>query len=81
MPIYEYKCQRCGAIFEILQRLNDEPAKRCIKCGGRVRKLISPPTLQFKGEGWYVTDYAKKTEKKESKVGEKPQKEKKTEKD
>lgn len=73
MPLYEYKCLRCGTTFEIIQRFNDEPVKRCINCGGPVQKLISPSTLQFRGEGWYVTDYAKnkKSEKKE-KEKEKP---------
>ena len=60
MPLYEYKCTKCNSIFEIIQKVNDEPLKLCIKCGGPVIKIISPPTLQFKGNGWYITDYANK---------------------
>jgi len=77
MPLYEYKCQKCGKTFEIIQKLSDKPAKKCINCGGLVKKLISPSALQFKGEGWYITDYArkKKPEKKE-----KPKSKKKPEK-
>jgi len=57
MPIYEYKCQKCGASFEVLQKINDLPLKKCPQCGGTLVKVISPPALQFKGHGWYVTDY------------------------
>lgn len=60
MPLYEYKCLKCGSVFEIFQRVNDTPLKECLKCGNPVKKLISPPALKFKGEGWYVTDYAQK---------------------
>ncbi len=57
MPIYEYKCLKCGSSFEILQKVNDLPLEKCPKCGGQLHKVISPPALQFKGHGWYVTDY------------------------
>jgi len=60
MPLYEYKCSKCGAVFEVLQKINDPPLKKCIRCQGPVEKLLSPPALQFKGSGWYVTDYASK---------------------
>jgi len=60
MPLYEYKCLKCGSVYELLQKVKDAPLKECLKCGSPVRKLISPPALQFKGEGWYVTDYAQK---------------------
>lgn len=60
MPLYEYKCSKCGAVFEVLQKINDPPLKKCIRCQGHVEKLLSPPALQFKGSGWYVTDYASK---------------------
>jgi putative FmdB family regulatory protein len=60
MPLYEYKCSKCGAVFEVLQKVNDPPLKKCIRCQGAVKKLLSPPALQFKGSGWYVTDYASK---------------------
>jgi len=73
MPLYEYKCTKCGFIFEVLQSVNDMPLKRCIKCGGAVAKVISPSALQFKGSGWYVTDYAqKKKPDKEKKDKKKP---------
>jgi len=61
MPLYEYKCTQCGHAFEALQKAKDKPLERCPKCGGRLRKLISSPAIQFKGNGWYVTDYAKKS--------------------
>ena len=60
MPLYEYKCTTCHSIFEVLQKVNDKPLKKCIKCGGSLEKVISPPALQFKGTGWYITDYAQK---------------------
>ena len=59
MPIYEYRCAKCGKVFEVLQKFSDEPLKKHEKCGGRLEKLISAPGLQFKGEGWYITDYAR----------------------
>ncbi len=58
MPLYEYKCQSCGETFEVIQKFSDAPLKQHEKCGGRVERLVSPPALQFKGSGWYVTDYA-----------------------
>jgi putative FmdB family regulatory protein len=60
MPIYEYQCQTCGKRSELLQRMDDPPMAACPHCGGPVKKLISSPAVQFKGSGWYVTDYAKK---------------------
>jgi putative FmdB family regulatory protein len=60
MPLYEYECEQCGARFEIIQRFSDPPVETCKSCGGPVHKLISPPAIQFKGTGWYITDYAKK---------------------
>lgn len=60
MPLYEYKCTKCGSVFEVLQKVDDLPLKKCIHCQGLVKKLLSPPALQFKGSGWYVTDYAPK---------------------
>ncbi len=59
MPIYEYNCHRCGKRFEVRQRFADEPLKTHEECGGEVERLISAPSLHFKGSGWYVTDYAK----------------------
>lgn len=60
MPIHEYKCTKCGKAMEALQKANDRPLEKCPKCGGLLRKLISSPAIQFKGTGWYITDYAKK---------------------
>ena len=58
MPLYEYACQKCGERVEIIQKLSDPPYSHCPKCGGEMRKLISPPAIQFKGSGFYKTDYA-----------------------
>ena len=60
MPLYEYQCQKCGHRFERIQRFSDAMVKKCPDCGGKVEQLISAPAVQFKGSGWYVTDYAKK---------------------
>lgn len=60
MPIYEYRCKKCGAHLEVLLKFSDKQPSRCRKCGGRLEKQISSPAIQFKGEGWYVTDYARK---------------------
>jgi putative FmdB family regulatory protein len=59
MPLYEYKCETCGDKFEVIQKFSDQPLILHEKCGGKVERLISPPALQFKGSGWYVTDYGK----------------------
>jgi putative FmdB family regulatory protein len=61
VPIYEYKCTRCQHRFEKLQRFSDPPANECPACGGPVSQVLSPPAIQFKGSGWYVTDYARKS--------------------
>ena len=59
MPLYEYECLTCGARFEEIQKFSDPPVKKHAGCGGKVRKLLSPPAFQFKGSGWYITDYAR----------------------
>lgn len=61
MPLYEYKCQKCGDVFEVIQKFSDEPLKTHSKdaCGGAVERLWAAPALVFKGSGWYITDYAK----------------------
>jgi putative FmdB family regulatory protein len=61
MPIYEYQCQECGARNEALQKMADPPLTTCERCGGALRRLISSPAVQFKGSGWYVTDYARRS--------------------
>lgn len=60
MPIYEYECLQCGKRTELIQRFADAPLAACPQCGGAVKKLVSAPAVQFKGTGWYVTDYAGK---------------------
>lgn len=60
MPIYEYTCRKCKAHVEILQKISDKPLVKCQKCGGRLEKEWSQTGFQFKGSGWYVTDYARK---------------------
>ena len=61
MPLYEYQCKKCGHRFEKIQKFSDKPVKKCPECGGPVEQIISAPAVQFKGSGWYVTDYAKKS--------------------
>ena len=63
MPIYEYECRKCKAHVEAFQKLSDKPLTKCRKCGGKLERQISAPAIQFKGSGWYVTDYAGKTTK------------------
>jgi putative FmdB family regulatory protein len=65
MPIYEYECRKCKAHVEAFQKVNDKPLTKCRKCGGKLERKISAPAIQFKGSGWYVTDYAGKTTKDE----------------
>jgi len=61
MPLYEYQCKKCGHRFEKIQKFSDKMVKKCPECGGPVEQMISAPAVQFKGSGWYVTDYAKKS--------------------
>jgi putative FmdB family regulatory protein len=61
MPLYEYECKKCKHRFERIQKFSDAPVSKCPQCGGPVERLISPPAVQFKGTGWYVTDYARKS--------------------
>ncbi len=59
MPLYEYLCESCGRTFEVVQRFSDAPLTVCDRCGGALKKLLSPPAVQFKGSGWYVSDYGR----------------------
>jgi putative FmdB family regulatory protein len=69
MPIYEYSCKKCGAHLEVMQKISDAPLARHAKCGGKLEKEWSRTGFQFKGTGWYVTDYAgKKSDAPESKA-------------
>ena len=61
MPIYEYECAACGERFELIRKFSDPPVDTCTMCGkGPVQRLVSSPAIQFKGTGWYITDYAQK---------------------
>ncbi len=60
MPLYEYKCQKCGHRFEKIESMNASTTKKCPKCGATAERMLAAPAIQFKGTGWYVTDYAGK---------------------
>jgi len=59
MPLYEYECTKCGHRFERIVKFSDPPITKCPECKGKVEQMVSAPAIQFKGSGWYVTDYAK----------------------
>ncbi len=61
LPLYEYRCRKCGRHFEKIRKFSDPPVTKCPDCGGAAEQLVSPPAIQFKGSGWYVTDYARKS--------------------
>ena len=69
MPIYEYQCTKCNDRTEVIQKFTDPPYAACEKCGGEVKKLMSAPAIQFKGSGFYKTDYASAASKAETKAG------------
>jgi putative FmdB family regulatory protein len=79
MPLYEYQCSKCGHRFEKIQKFSDKMVKKCPACGGPVEQMISAPAVQFKGSGWYVTDYARKSHAPASDSGGKDSKESKKE--
>ncbi len=60
MPLYEYKCLKCGRRTEKIESVSGPHLKKCPQCGGKVEQVLAPPAIQFKGSGWYVTDYARK---------------------
>ena len=64
MPMYEYQCEKCGHLLEVIQTFSDAPLTKCPECEGRLEKLLSASAIQFKGSGWYVTDYSDKESKK-----------------
>ena len=76
MPIYEYECQKCNNRSEVFQKVSDKPPTKCQKCGGKLERVISAPAIQFKGSGWYVTDYAGKATKSDSETSSEPKTEK-----
>jgi putative FmdB family regulatory protein len=59
--MYEYRCRKCGRVIEKIQKFSDAPLTKCEECGGKLEKLLSASAIQFKGSGWYVTDYARKS--------------------
>ena len=65
MPLYEYQCKKCKHKFEKIQKFSDRPIRKCPECGGPVEKIQHAPAVQFKGTGWYVTDYGGKGDKAE----------------
>jgi putative FmdB family regulatory protein len=74
LPLYEYLCLKCDRRIEKIEKLNGPHLKKCPHCGGKVEALISAPAIQFKGTGWYVTDYANKSGGSDASKGEKPEK-------
>jgi len=69
VPLYEYQCKKCKHKFEKIQKFSDPPVKKCPECGGPVEKLLHAPAVQFKGTGWYVTDYGGKGDKSKTEGG------------
>jgi len=61
MPIYEYACEQCGGVQEVIQKISDDPITTCARCSGKMRRLMSLNSFHLKGSGWYVTDYASKS--------------------
>jgi len=61
LPLYEYRCEKCGSRIEKIQKFSDSPLTTCEKCGGDLTRLLSAPAIQFKGSGFYITDYARKS--------------------
>ncbi len=61
MPLYEYRCRKCGKVVEKIQKMSDRPLNKCEACGGKLERLVSAPAIHFKGSGWYVTDYPRKS--------------------
>jgi putative FmdB family regulatory protein len=80
VPLYEYKCLKCGRRTEKIERVDGPHLKKCPHCGGKVEALISAPAIQFKGSGWYVTDYAGKSPASDGGKEDKAQKEEKSDK-
>ena len=60
MPLYEYQCTQCGHRLELIEKFSDDPATECPECGSLLERLLSAPAIQFKGSGWYITDYSRK---------------------
>jgi putative FmdB family regulatory protein len=69
MPLYEYRCRACDHVFDVIQKFSDPPLTECPECGGAVDKCVSSPAIQFKGSGFYITDYTDKGKKSAEKKG------------
>jgi putative FmdB family regulatory protein len=69
MPIYEYECTQCGCRSEVIQKVSDPLLRKCRKCGGALKKLVSTSAIQFKGNGWYITDHPRKSSPQEEAKG------------
>jgi putative FmdB family regulatory protein len=78
MPIYEYVCQNCGKKTEAIQRVGEKPLRVCPHCGGKLKKAFSAPAIQFKGSGWYITDYARAKKEEKAEKADKSEKAEKT---
>jgi len=78
MPIYEYVCQKCGKKTEAIQRVGEKPLRVCPHCGGKLKKAFSAPAIQFKGSGWYITDYARAKKEEKAEKADKSEKAEKT---
>jgi putative FmdB family regulatory protein len=72
LPLYEYECKKCGKRVEKIQKFSDPPITKCERCGGELERLVSSPAIQFKGSGWYITDYARKSSSATNPSAEKP---------
>jgi putative FmdB family regulatory protein len=68
LPLYEYRCTKCGVTMEKIRKFSDPPLTKCAQCGGRLERLLSSPAIRFKGSGWYVNDYPSKSSAKSSKA-------------
>ena len=79
MPLFEYQCRKCGARVEKIQKFTAPSLAKCEKCGGTIERLLSSPAIQFKGSGWYITDYARKSSATSSEASLAPKAEKTTE--
>ena len=80
MPLYEYRCIKCDRHTDKIENVNGPHLKKCPDCGGKVESVITAPSIQFKGAGWYVNDYGKKTSGGDSSKSDKNEKSEKTEK-
>jgi putative FmdB family regulatory protein len=69
VPIYEYRCDDCDAVVEVMQKMSDDPLEICERCGGHLRKVLHPVAIHFKGSGFYTTDYGRSSQRRPSKEG------------